>query len=370
MAKHDPHYRANPERAIYVTEALTEGLIARIAPQILQLRKSSAEPVTVYINSPGGSIRVLYVLDGLLHSRDADERTNRVVTVALGDADSAAATLLALGDYAIAYKHSRMHFHGIRYPVVEELTAEAASDSAGSLSRSNRTIAMRLAKVVLERLILRYISLQPEFSAPLSPIASFVNCLKHRVSNAGDKLLDQASMYMGRLENVSAALKGAGIQGTDEHLERDAKVFRAILEFEIAQHKTQDWCLDEFGVQEVVTDYFLLRDYSFGEHNTHLENVIDSYGPSFLSVAQFTEYAKKHDADAAAAKAWLRPLVEDDARQFWYFTVCLCRFMQEGENPLNSADAYWLGVVDEVLGSDMIGARHFVERDSPSSSSV
>jgi len=165
MPKQDPQYRANPERGIYVTGQMTDALLAQVGPQILEFRKKSTEPISVFINSPGGSIRVLDVLDGLLRSRDADGKTTRVITTALGDANSAAATLLALGDYAIAYPHSRMHFHGSRLPLVEELTAEDASDRAGWLTSLNRNIAMRLAKVVLRRLALRYIRLQPEFGA-------------------------------------------------------------------------------------------------------------------------------------------------------------------------------------------------------------
>lgn len=102
MARQEPQFRANPDRGVYITEPLT---------------------------------------------------------------NSAAATLLALGDYAIAYRHSRMHFHGSRLSVVEELTAEAASDRAGWLTSLNRSIAMRLAKVVMKRLVLRYVRLRPEFAA-------------------------------------------------------------------------------------------------------------------------------------------------------------------------------------------------------------
>jgi len=44
----------------------------------------------------------------------------RIITVAIGDAKSAAANLLALGDYAVAYPRSSIHFHGLRYPRLEE----------------------------------------------------------------------------------------------------------------------------------------------------------------------------------------------------------------------------------------------------------
>jgi ATP-dependent protease ClpP protease subunit len=86
MPRQDPSYRANPERGIYITEPLTQALVAKVSPRIIELRKTPAEPITVFINSPGGDIRVLDILDGLLKSRDADGRRNRLITVALGDA--------------------------------------------------------------------------------------------------------------------------------------------------------------------------------------------------------------------------------------------------------------------------------------------
>lgn len=374
MPKQDPSYRANPERGVYVTEPLTQALVAKISPRIIELRKVVAEPISVFINSPGGDIRVLDILDGLLRSRDADGRRNRVITVALGDANSAAATLLALGDYAIAHRHSRMHFHGSRLPIVEELTAEVASDRAGRLAGLNRNIAMKLATEVMKRLVLRYVRLQPEFSAAQqrlkmrvrNPIACFADCVKRHVSPSGDRLLAYAIRNMGRLAQISDTLRKAGLKDSDSRLAADAKVFRAILTFEIREHRKQDWCLDEFGMNDVLADYFLLRDYIFGEHVHHLASAVDRYGPSFLNDEQFAEFSAKEASDSAAAKRWLRPLVEPDVREFWYFTVCLCRLMQEGENSLGATDSYWLGVVDEVIGTDMVGARHLVERDTPS----
>jgi hypothetical protein len=34
----------------------------------------------------------------------------------------------------------------------------------------------------------------------------------------------------------------------------------------------------------------------------------------------------------------------------WSFFVALCHALQEGENDVTAKDAYWLGLVDEVLG--------------------
>ena len=88
---------------------------------------------------------------------------------------------------------------------------------------------------------------------------------------------------MARLAQISDALRKSGLKDSDNRLQSDEKVFRSILKFEIREHRKEDWRLDEFGMQEVIADCFLLRDYIFGEHVHHLDKAMDRYGPSFLS---------------------------------------------------------------------------------------
>jgi hypothetical protein len=46
----------------------------------------------------------------------------------------------------------------------------------------------------------------------------------------------------------------------------------------------------------------------------------------------------------------------------WSFLVALCHALQEGENELSALDAFWLGLLDEVLGEpDLPLRRYFVE---------
>ena len=47
------------------------------------------------------------------------------------------------------------------------------------------------------------------------------------------------------------------------------------------------------------------------------------------------------------------------------FFAALCHALQEGENDLNAEDAYWLGLIDEVVGRDeLLCLRHFEEDKS------
>ena len=100
--KPDIDYRLNPARSIQVNGVIDDQLISKLAPEILALRRGNLEPITVYINSPGGMVRSMETLLALLQTRDQDGNAPRILTVVFGIAGSAAATLLGLGDYAVA----------------------------------------------------------------------------------------------------------------------------------------------------------------------------------------------------------------------------------------------------------------------------
>ena len=83
-----------------------------------------------------------------------------------------------------------------------------------------------------------------------------------------------------------------------------------------------------------------------------------------------------------AYQHWLEKWTEDDAKmrllsdealvdasttswaaaeEFWIFFVALCRRLQQDENPLTAADAFHLGLIDEVIGLASPNLRVFVE---------
>ena len=121
--------------------------------------------------------------------------------------------------------------------------------------------------------------------------------------------------------------------------------------------------LDADGISKVVEDYMMLRDYHLCASNKWLNNVYKRFGPSFLTKAD-----RKALSDLISTKTtkeeideWLFPRVKPRIKPFVYFTYSLCRYLQEHENPLTAVEAYWLGVVDEVIGSDLPCMRQIME---------
>lgn len=151
--KPDPNYRENHKRALYLTGEISPETVAQLTPQIHALREST-EPITVYINSPGGNVVAADRLRTLIRMPDQDGIPRRLITVVTDEAASAAADFLALGDYAIAYPSASIVYHGTRRPFGGVVTAESARSVASDLQRTNERFALRLADKVIGRIIL------------------------------------------------------------------------------------------------------------------------------------------------------------------------------------------------------------------------
>ncbi len=95
-------------RAIYVDGKIDDELVKKLTPEILRLKQKSKQPITVAIDSYGGNIPALEALIGLLKAPDQDGRRCEVYTTVTNRAYSAAANLLAFGDYAVAFPHAQI----------------------------------------------------------------------------------------------------------------------------------------------------------------------------------------------------------------------------------------------------------------------
>ena len=148
-------YRENPARAIYILGKITQQMVHDLTPKINDLRAASTDPITVYIDSPGGHISFAETIRCLIKSPNQDGKKCRLITVVTGTAASAAADFLALGDYAIAHPHAEVVYHGSRQSLDLELTYEWASWLAANLQETNERVALRLARCSFPRLFWR-----------------------------------------------------------------------------------------------------------------------------------------------------------------------------------------------------------------------
>jgi ATP-dependent Clp protease protease subunit len=95
-------------RIIHIGTSITSRTADRVTAQLLLLAAESDAPVTLYINSPGGSVPAgLSIYDAMQHVR------NHVITIGLGYCASMAQFLLAAGSPGLrfALPHTRMMLH-------------------------------------------------------------------------------------------------------------------------------------------------------------------------------------------------------------------------------------------------------------------
>lgn len=355
---------------MYVKGEIGQQLVDRLTPEIINLRFNDTAPITVYIDSPGGSPTHARLIMSLLRTPTQDGASCRIITVVTGVAASAAADLLAAGDYVIAYPHATVHHHGTRtMSGAQPVTKEYASSLAEILKESNESFALALAERSLPRFFLRYMSLKSAFDAfreiVEDPHLTEVECLAQmlRIKMPAHKdvarqalekhkrLNTLVSHYSDRLKRRRKAFK--------RKAEREAFLLQCIIENELQENPNEKWQFSTGGIAEIQEDFMLLSDYETGEHMRNLEVQVKRWGAFCLDEAQQRAYGALPTEER---EKWLLENTREKFRSIWYFLVSACRALQQGENRLSAEDAYWIGLVDEVVGKpELTSLRQIME---------
>src|SRR5437899_122168 len=269
MSVHDKDYWENFERSLFLTGKITQEAAYALSPRIKELRAASGDPITLYIDSLGGSSAVAEGIRFLIKAPDQDGRRCRLITVVIGTAASAAADLLALGDYAIAEPQADILYHGSRQAFEQVLTFEGATSVVANLQEANERLALRLARSSFRRIIWRVVQLKDaieKFRREPEGLEELVKALTAKFSAANAALLAEAIARQKVLQEVKASadsylkrLKNLD-QSPDKQLEPE--LLRAIVNYRSRLHKDDDWLLSRTGMQEVMSDFNLIHDYA------------------------------------------------------------------------------------------------------------
>jgi ATP-dependent protease ClpP protease subunit len=371
----NPDFRPDPDRAVFLTGQITQGTLDQIGPTILRLQFSSRQPITLYIDSPGGETRSAEALNNLLRAGTQDSALPcRLITVATTTAASAAADLLAGADYALAYPYSRILFHGVRQGA-DVLTREEATLLAQRMASYNENFALELARNCIFRFIFRVVLLRPEFHSirerennlSLSDSQCMTFALQDRVSPGLRDLLlasfDQSVEIETRDAYVAEKLRAYDL-GTLPEAEFGVLVFKSILDYELELLKQKNyppWSLTQsFG--DIEDKFLLLIDMHQDHHNRMIRMLCERWGEFFLAPAEGEGYESKTEGDRTD---WLLHAVEGRLRPIWFFFVSICRQLQKQDYWLSSADAYWLGLIDEVIGRDDLSNLRIIAENAP-----
>ena len=373
----DPNFRPNPQRALYVQGPVDQALVDRLTPKILDFQSAARDPITVYVDSPGGNTFLSDRLLKLLRSSTQDyEPPCHLITVVTGLAASAAADILCSGDYVLGYPNSTILYHGVRREE-GELTMERASMLAEALRISNTRYAVELTKRAESRFLLRYfVYLKPKFtefrSQPGRETADDISCfcglLGQRLSMNASRLVAQAeerslryhTLFDKVLRKIGRAQAG---QGSERRLQ--AAILKALLDFEVSSsRKDEAWSLRHGGLAQLNEDFSLLMEFLDNSHGLHFQHVCQRWGDFILSSEEKAHLANLSPASAGEKRL---ELARPHLLAPWALFVALCHSLQSGEHILTARDGFWLGLVDEVIGeSDLPCTRMMFEYQLPS----
>jgi ATP-dependent protease ClpP protease subunit len=366
-----PDYRLNPFRAIYVSGVISADLVSKLTPQILKHHTRDRNPITVYIDSPGGQVISMEAILRLLKLSNQDGSSPcRIITAVTTHAASAAADMLASGDYAVAYPTSTILYHGLRRWETNPLTQESTSVLASTLRRSNDIYAMQLARKIEDRFSFRFMTSRGEFAAirakqgkaDLSDVECFIELIEGKLSSDAKKVLDKAkhrrTRYVALFTSVLKKIERRLDRMTPAELEVAA--IREIAHYELKNNKnTPNWMLSRGGLDQLTNDFFLLNEYLSSSSGERLKKWSASFGRWILPDVEAQE------VDAIQDLAQRNEKILEKVRPLLYplstFFIALCHALQEGENELTATDAYWLGLVDEVIGENLWTVRYFEE---------
>jgi ATP-dependent protease ClpP protease subunit len=328
----DADFTPNPDRAIWIEGKFTEALLDLLRPRIAEHTATNRDPITVFVNSGGGSPDVAEAILNLLRWTSQDDpRASRIITVVRSSSEalSMAANFLAAGDYAIAAPDCTLLWHGGRWPLADMVSVgEAGKLYARTLPTFHERNAAKLARASVHR-FLRIVSAYRESFAQhradvgdpaLGDVECFQAILHGKLSPAGQKVLDRAgSLFESSNGLLLLFLKKVrrGRTVTKEYLQE--LMLRVSMAWEYQSNKgAPAW---DGGLSRISDHFYFLNAYF--------------------------DFAVLRDWIAARAEP--QPAgtdVEED--YFRLFFLALCRALQEGENYITALDALWLGLIDTV----------------------
>lgn len=379
-------------RALELVGEIGPPMTSVLAPQILRLRAASNAPITLLIDSPGGSVYDADAIWNLLKMPDESGRSPRVVGVAMARALSSAAHLLSRCDHAVAYPHSEIHIHGTRFLLEGEAaeTEESAEAARAELQMSNRSWAARLAHHMFHRALDNYARVEGEFSrvrkdhpaivarydargkSPRLDLPAFALALFEVLHAPYDDMVLRCLDDVHRWRELAAESEAAEARG-EAHPFAEALAGRSKKDRDLFRHRLgllhalvksavrddPGWRLTPNRVRSLADELEYLLDVADHEFRDEvLEVLIENAGVFFSEedrryLAQLDESKvspgskaeKRFDAIVGRAYATVHPL--------WTFGVSICRALHRGENPIEARDAFWLGLIDEVKGSEL-----------------
>jgi hypothetical protein len=200
----------------------------------------------------------------------------------------------------------------------------------------------------------------------------FLKLVEEKLSDDAKKVWARARERHSRYEDIFATIlaKTKFNLGKMTDAQIEAMKIKAIVDFELKINKKDpSWTFSRGGLQSVADDFYLLNEHLSAAGHERLKKWSLRFGRFVLPDSEMEEIGAIEDEGLREERLVdkVQPLLEP----LWSFFVALCHALQDGENDLTARDAYWMGLVDEVMGEPLFSIRSFVEfqPDAPPESS-
>jgi hypothetical protein len=377
-------------REVRIFGDIDPALSRKVKQQIARLRRKSNDPITVLISSDGGYVADAQTIMDALRKPNTDGRSPYIYTVALKRASSAAAEILTRGDYVACVKGASLLFHGSRVAELD-LTAEKARQLEGCLSAANEDIALGVA----DRMFGRLLYLHSRFADQAKRIRSKdARLLRSYNDLLGDGTIDLPAFaallitkvnhrYQSHLfESLEESRKIWNVTKTYHRLQRDERSKRQFFEFVgfprrgtlqifkdlqlvtaiIANNlkQSKSWTLQAGDLLSIGQEVKRLKPIVDGFFEEPVLNQLVRYKEQFFprtslrfvattTQAKFNRSSKaQKQFDRFTERAYRR------AHPLWIFTCALCRRLHQSDNRLSPKNAWWLGLIDEAVGTSLV----------------
>jgi len=139
-------------------------------------------------------------------------------------------------------------------------------------------------------------------------------------------------------------------------------MLKIMIDFELANNTDPAWTFVREGTGQLRDDFMLFHEYLGHNQSGHLDDLCRTWGAFVLTDQDNQQILTLPEPEREEARlAKLRP----EFLPLWLFFVALCHALQEGENDLTALDAFWLGLIDEVVGQPDLPILRLVSEFKP-----
>lgn len=377
----------DPDRTIQIGGPIDEGLLVRVTQRILELKTNIEKPIHLLVDSPGGPVERFQQLLDLLFCEDREGRRSPVHAIATGPAASSAAGLVAVCDFAAAFPSAALWFHGVRTRD-DVLTEEASLEHGTRLYATNLLNCHRQTTHMFRRMLDTYGRVKPRlgelghlrgrfaevlgdsWSRDVIDIAPFAAAVWSQLPGGLDLLVDKAAQSMSLVKSLRQECSGGkGILSpyieeavealADENREEARHRFRVLIALLAARLRSEPECpLDFNALAEVAPDFDYFVESTAPEFGETLLFSTVAHLSMFLDASECEELGKLVEQEGELPPAQsdrfkeLTNKAHGRAAPLWAFSLAISRQLQHDEFPIDPESAWWLGLIDHIVGTD------------------